>query len=119
MMTTRAASDDDFSKLITTMDAMHQQLLNVCPEGTVLVDEIYVSSLISAFPEDWTSVTAPLELQAAVTLVELKSVLQGHLTKLKNREVLPVVLSLTALLTTTATKKQQNQPAAPRTECTY
>lgn len=119
MMTTRASTNEDVSKLITTMDSIRQQLLNVCPDGTVSVDDIYASSLISALPEDWTSVTAPLELQAAVTPVELKSVLRGHLTKLKNREVSQAVSSSTALSTSTSIKKHRNQSTAPRTECTY
>lgn len=75
MMTTHADGDEDISKLITTMDGNRQRLLNVCPEGTVSVDKIFVSSLISALPESWTSVTAPLELQASVTPAKLKKVL--------------------------------------------
>lgn len=34
MMTTRADSDEEVSKLITTMDTLRQHLLNVCPERT-------------------------------------------------------------------------------------
>lgn len=75
MMTTHADGDEDISKLITTMDGNRQRLLNVCPEGTVSVDKIFVSSLISALPESWTLVTAPLELQASVTPAKLKKVL--------------------------------------------
>lgn len=86
MMSARADGDDNVLKLIGTMDVLRQKLLNVCPEGTVSVDDLFVSSLISALPESWTSVTAPLELQATVTPTELKKVLRGHSIKLKNRE---------------------------------
>lgn len=120
MMTTRATSDEDVSKLIGTMELIQQRLLNVCPDGKVSVDDIYVSSLIYALPEDWVSVTSPLELQAEVTPVEMKAVLRGHLTKLKNQEVSLAVSSSTALSATVANKKSRNPPLVPpRPECTY
>lgn len=86
MMTTRAGSDEKVKKLIGTMDVIRQRLMNVCPEGNVSIDDLYVSSLISALPESWTSVTTPLELQSVVTAGELKKVLRGHLVKMKNKE---------------------------------
>lgn len=55
MMTVRADRDDDLSKLITTMDIVRQHLLNVFPEGTISIDNIYVSSLTSALVELGTS----------------------------------------------------------------
>lgn len=84
MLTAHAEGDDDLLKLIGSMDVLCQRLMNVCPEGTVSAKNLYVSSLISAVPESWTSVTAPLELQPSVTPTELKKVLCEHSVKLKN-----------------------------------
>lgn len=42
MMTTRADTDEDVTKLMSTMDSIRQQLLNVCPDGTVSVNDLYV-----------------------------------------------------------------------------
>lgn len=119
MMTTRAENDDDVSKLIVTMDTLRQRLLNVSPDGTVSVDDLYVSSLISALPESWTSVTAPIELQATVSPSELKSVLRGHLIKLKNREASSSTLSSSALATSSSSRKPKHPSSAPRHECNY
>lgn len=119
MMTTRANGDEDVSKLITNMDIIRQRLLNVCPEGTVSVDDIYVSSLISALPESWTSVTAPLELQAHVTPAELKKVLRGHVVKLKNRDTATPASTSTALSATVPSKKNKNKQGSSRPECDY
>lgn len=82
MMSTKAENDEDVSKLITNTDTIQQHLLNIFPDGTVSVDDFYISSLISALPESWTSVTAPLELQLVVTPLELKRVLRGHIAKI-------------------------------------
>lgn len=60
MMSARAEDDEDVLKLIGSMDIFRQRLLNVCPDGSVSVDDLYVSSLISALPDFSTSVTAPL-----------------------------------------------------------
>lgn len=119
MMTTRANGDDDVSKLITSMDTVRQRLLNVCPEGNVSVDDIYVSSLISALPESWTSVTAPLELQAHVTPAELKKVLRGHVVKLKNRDTSTVSTSSTAYSANTSSKSSKGKSGSSRPECDY
>lgn len=119
MMTTRADSDEDLAKLITTMDVLRQRLLNICNKGVVAIDNLFVLSLISALPESWTSVTAPLELQASITPSELKSVLRGHLVKLKNHEASAVTTPSTALSTFTAAKKSQNPPPSARTDCDY
>lgn len=105
LMTARAETDDEVLKLITLMDINRQRLLNVCPDGTVSVDNIFVSSLISALPDSWTSVTAPLELQAVVTPSELKSGLRGHSIKLKNREPSSTPSSSTALSAAAPSKK--------------
>lgn len=75
MMSQQVLSDNDVSKLIDAMDVLRQQLLNVCPEGTVSFNDLFISSLIPALLDDWTSVTAPLKLQATVTPIELKNVL--------------------------------------------
>lgn len=119
MMTLKANSDEDVSKLIGTMDAIRQRLLNICPDRTVSVDDIYISSLISALPEDWNSVTAPLELQAAITPVELKTVLRGHLTKTKNRGASSTVSTSTALSAAVPVKKGRAQQNTPRPDCSY
>lgn len=118
MMTLRADGDDDVSRLITTMDTTRQRLLNVCPEGTVSVDDIYVSSLISALPNSWTSVTAPLELQSVVTPAELKKVLRGHFIKIKNRET-TTQSSASAALSATSLAKKPKAAYPPRPECDY
>lgn len=118
MMTMRADGDDDVSWLITTMDSTRQRLMNVSPAGTVSVDDIYVSSLISTLPESWTSVTAPLELQASVTPAELTKVLRGHIIKLKNCETSSLTKSLAAMSTTAPTKKGKSA-CRPRPECDY
>lgn len=118
MMTQRATCDDDVSKLIITMDSLRQCLLNACPYGSVSVNDLYISSLISALPDEWT-VTAPLELQTVITPMELKSVLRGHMTKLKNRETTTTESSLTALLTTLSSKKGRSTGSGPRLECPY
>lgn len=119
MMTTRVNDDEDVSKLITTMDIIRQRLLNVFPEGTVSVNDIYVSSLISALPETWTSVTAPLELQADVTPAELKKVLRGHVIKLKNQDTSTNTPTSTALSATTSSKKNRSKAGSSRPECDY
>lgn len=75
MMSQQVLSDNDVSKLVVAMDVLRQQLLNVCPEGTVSFNDLFISSLIRALLDDWTSVTAPLKLQATVTPIELKNVL--------------------------------------------
>lgn len=118
IMTLRADGDEDVARLITTMDATRQRLMNFSPEGTVSVDDIFVSSLISALPESWTSVTAPLELQASVTPSELKKVLRGHIVKLKNRETSTPTTS-SAALSATAPAKQGKQTHPPRPDCDY
>lgn len=119
MMTTRAGNDEEVSKLIGSMDFLWQLLLNVCPDGTVSVDDLYVSLLISALPESWTLVTTPLELQATFTPAELKNVLRGHIIKLKNCEASSSTITSTALSTSTSAKKSQNNTSAPRQECDY
>lgn len=117
-MTTRAGSDDEVTKLIGTMDVIRQRLLNVCPDGNVSIDDLYVSSLISALPDSWTSVTSPLELQSHVSPGELKQVLRGHIVKLKNKEsslsTAPVALSAT-----TSSKKSKYQQPPSRPDCDY
>lgn len=118
MMTARVENDDEVIKLIGTMDTFRQRLLNVCPDGTVSVDDLYVSSLISSLPDSWTLVTAPLELQATITPAELKRVLRGHVVKLKNREPSSSAQSSTSLSATTSSKKTRNQNI-PRQDCTY
>lgn len=118
MMTTRAENDEDVSKLIPTMDNIQQPLLNVCPEGTVLVDDLYVSSLISVLPDSWTLVTAPLELQSVVTPSELKKVLQGHVIKLCNREP-PSQPSSSAALSATSLVRKPQPSNHPRPNCDY
>lgn len=75
MMSQQVLSDNDVSKLVVAMDVLRQQLLNVFPEGTVSFNDLFISSLIPALLDDWTSVTAPLKLQATVTPIELKNVL--------------------------------------------
>lgn len=119
MMTAKAETDKDVSKLIGSMDTIRQRLSNVCPDGTVSVDNIYVTSLISALPKSWTSVTAPLELQPTVTPAELKSVLRGHITKLKNQEATSSTVASTAMSTTVTSKKSRGGPTVPRPECDY
>lgn len=119
MMSQCVTSNDDVSKFIVTMDTLRQRLLNFCADGTVSVNDLYISSLISALPDDWTSVTAPLELQATVTPMELKSVLWGHLTKLKNCETSFTVQSLTALSTSVSSKKTKSHSTSPRPECSH
>lgn len=120
LMTAKADTDDDVSKLIGTMDVIRQRLLNVCPEGNVSVDDIFVSSLISALPDTWTSVTAPLELQATITPSELKRVLRGHAVKLKNREAtVTSSSSSTAMVATTSAKKSKAPSGPPRGDCDY
>lgn len=119
MMTMKTDGGDDVSKLITTMDVVRQRLLNVCPEGNVLVDNIYVSSLISALPESWTSVTGPLELQAHITPHELKSVLRGHIVKLKNRDSTTITTSSTSLYASVPPKKGKNKSGSSCPECDY
>lgn len=93
--------------------------MNVCPDGSVYVDDIYVSSLISALPETWTLVTAPLELQPTVTPSELKKVLRGHAVKLKNRDTSSHTSS-TALSTTAPSRKSRvNNNSQPKPDCDY
>lgn len=118
MMTTRAGSDDEVTKLIGTMDVIRQRLLNVCPDGNISINDLYVSSLISALPESWTSVTSPLELQAHVSPGELKRVLRGHIVKLKNQETSSSTASV-ALSATTSSKKSKSQQPPPRPDCDY
>lgn len=117
-MTARAENDDDVLKLIGTMDVLRQRLMNVCPDGNVSVDDLFVSSLISALPESWTSVTAPLELQPSITPVELKKVLRGHSVKLKNREALTTTSTSTALSVTTQSKRSKSN-SQPKADCDY
>lgn len=118
MMTAQAESDDDVSKPISTMDTFRQRLLNVCPDGTMSIDDLYVSFLISALPETWTLVTAPLKLQSVVTPSQLKKVLRGHSIKLKNREPSIQATTSTAMSTTSSTAKSK-PPARSRPECDY
>lgn len=121
MMTTRTDNDEDVLKLIGTMDIIRQRLLNVFPDGLVSVDDLYVSSLISALPESWTSVTDPLELQLAVTPSELKKVLRGHAIKLKNHDSSHHTLLSTALSTTASSKKPctNNNSIQSKPDCDY
>lgn len=118
MMTMRADGDEDVARLITTMDSTRQRLMNFSPEGTVSVDDIYVSSLISALPESWTSVTAPLEVQASVTPAELKKVFRGRIIKLKNWEKSTPTSSSAALSVTAPTKKGKHT-YPPQPDCDY
>lgn len=118
MMTARAEGDDDVLKLIGTMDVLRQKLMNVCPDGTVSVDDLFVSSLISALPESWTSVTAPLELQPSVTPTELKKVLRGHSVKLKNRETSAPSTVSTAMAAASQPKRTKSN-SQPKADCDY
>lgn len=119
MMSQQVLSDNDVSKLIDAMDVLRQQLLNVCPEGTVSFNDLFISSLIPALLDDWTSVTAPLKLQATVTPIELKNVLWGHLNKLKNWESMLVAAWSAALSTTFSSKRNKSNTTPPPPECTY
>lgn len=63
-------------------------------------------------------VTAPLELQVSITPIELKNVLRGHLTKLKNGEATGTSTSV-ALLATLPVKKGKSSSNNPRPNCSY
>ncbi|KAG0141335.1 hypothetical protein CROQUDRAFT_51850, partial [Cronartium quercuum f. sp. fusiforme G11] len=56
----------------------------VFPEGKVLIDDVYITLIISALLDSWSLVTAPLELQSTVTPSKLKMVVHGHIIKLNN-----------------------------------
>lgn len=86
MMAEQAVDTDDVGKLLGQMDNLRQKLRNICPDGNVTIDDVYISSVISALPDSWTAVTAPLELQKSVTVAQLNNVLCGHIIKLKNRD---------------------------------
>lgn len=63
MMSEQATDTDDVSRLLGPMENLCNKLQNVCPEGTVTIDDVYISSVIAALPESWSAVTGPLELQ--------------------------------------------------------
>lgn len=119
MMTTQAESDEDVSKVIGTMDVIWQRLLNVCPDGTVSVENLYVSSLMYALPESWTLVTAPLELQQQVTPAKIKKVLHNHVIKLKNHNTSTVTSSFAALSAKALAKKSEPKQNPSWPECDH
>lgn len=75
--------------------------------------------LIFTLLDDWTSFIAPLELQPAVTPVQLKNFLRRYLIELKNLESSSAVSSLTALSATVSTKEGKSQSSNPFPECSY
>lgn len=119
MMSEQAVDTKDVGKLLGRMDNLRNKLRNICPDGSVTINNVYISSVISALPEAWSSVTAPLELQHLFTVAQLNNVLRGHIVKLKNcdshlQQSTSVTTSLAASNTYGSSSKKAKPGTMPR-----
>lgn len=84
LMAMSVTDDDDISSHIIEIETLGSQLLKLCKNGLIAIEDIQTASLIASLPESFTSVTSPFKQREDAKFEDVSKAVKGHITTRKN-----------------------------------